>query len=68
MSDQNAGWDLPTINARLDELHLRKNRLTLTLKNDPTKIGREILQIESLIQVNQEVKDFLLEREPTKFH
>lgn len=64
----NLGWNLEEIERRLDELHQKKTRLTMVIKNDPVRIGREILQLESLIRLNQEVKDFLLEREPSKFH
>ena len=68
MSDQNSGWDLPSINARLEELELRKNRLIMVINNDPNKIGKEILQVESLINLNREIKSFLEQNNFNPFH
>jgi hypothetical protein len=62
------GWDLPQINARLEELELRKNRLILKLRNDPNKISKEILQVESLINLNREIKSFLEQNNFNPFH
>ena len=62
------GWDLPQINARLEELELRKNRLILKLRNDPNKISKEILQVESLINLNKEIKSFLEQNNFNPFH
>lgn len=67
MSDSD-GWSLPTIEARIDELYRSKNEMILRLNNDPKVIGKKILHIESLIRLNEEVKDFLLQREPAKLH
>jgi hypothetical protein len=62
------GWSIESINTRLEELELRKNRLILKLRNDPNKIGKEILQVESLIRLNQEIKNFLLNNDFNPFH
>jgi hypothetical protein len=62
------GWSIPSINQRLEELELRKNRLILVLKNNPNKISKEILQVESLISLNKEIKAFLEQNNFNPFH
>tara|TARA_R110000868_G_scaffold87034_6_gene243683 strand:- start:988 stop:1185 length:198 start_codon:yes stop_codon:yes gene_type:complete len=64
----NDGWDLVSIEHRLEELELRKNKLTLIWKNNPNKISKEILQIESLINLNKEIKAFLEQNNFNPFH
>ncbi len=67
MSDAD-GWNIESINYRLEELELRKNRLILVLKNNPSKISKEILQVESLINLNKEIKSFLEQNNFNPFH
>lgn len=62
------GWSIQAIDHRLEELTLRKNRLIMIIKNDPKRLGKEILQVESLIRLNEEIKNFLLNNDESPFH
>lgn len=67
MSDLD-GWSLQTIEARIDELYRCKNELIMQLKNDVNVISKKILHVESLIRLNESVRDFILERKQREFH
>ena len=65
------GWNLEEIKERIDDLYKKKNELILKIQSEPIrskKLAKEILQIESIVKLNEEVRDFLLERDPQKFH
>jgi len=61
-------WDIDSINARIEELELKKNRLIMVLNNDRNKIGKEILEIESRIMLNRDIKRAIENERSFEFH